>query len=211
MSVKYFAALSFEMFSSRRFGIPKIVVERVVHHHADERSARRSPDPFRSTLLHVVARECSAEKLVNSPDKLVEEHLRELVLLECGVKQQSLKVGIVFVVFERTESERLKHGAIVFTRDAVSRHLCRLKLATRACFVIEDRGIEFFLGREVPENHRLGNARRLCDLFSGSAAKAPIREKTYGNGEDLEAPLFARHSRAAVHAPSTVICLLKFC
>jgi hypothetical protein len=35
MSVKYLAALSFEMFTATR-GIPQIVVERVVHHHPDE-------------------------------------------------------------------------------------------------------------------------------------------------------------------------------
>ena len=60
----------------------------------------------------------ATQKLVNAPHKLVKEHLRELVFFERRVKQQTLKLRIVFVMFERAESERFKHSAVVFALDA---------------------------------------------------------------------------------------------
>ena len=66
--------------------------------------------------------------------------------------------------------------------------------------MIEDGGVKFFFGGEVPENHRLGNTRRLGNFLGGGAAKASIGEETDGHGEDLEPPLFSGHAGAASRA-----------
>ena len=67
--------------------IPKIIVERVVHHHADKRAHHdRRIDVDQRTFALSLA-EIGAEKFVNVTNKLVEKHLRQFVFLECRVKQ----------------------------------------------------------------------------------------------------------------------------
>jgi hypothetical protein len=77
----------------------------VVHHHADEAAHhdRRIDLDERSLALSVAY--VTAQKLVNVSHKLIEEHLRKLVLLECRVEQQTLKLRIVFVMVEGAECE----------------------------------------------------------------------------------------------------------
>ena len=192
MSVKYFAALFVRDVQQATFRVPKIVVERVVHHHADEATHddRRIHFDQRSFALSF-ANVC-AEKFINPTHKLVEEHLREFVFFECGVEQQPLKLRIVFVVVECAEGERLKDGAIVFALDAVGSHLRRLKLSARARFVIENRGVKLFLGGKVPEDHRLRNAGRLGDFFGGGAAKTSFGKEAYGHREESVAGALPR-------------------
>src|SRR6185503_10269990 len=137
------------------FRIPKIVVERMMHHHSDEAAHdnRRIHLDKRSLALSLT--DVAAKELVHTTHKLVEEHLRELVLLERGVEQQSLKLRIVLVMIQRTECQRLKNATIVFATDRVGRHLSRFKLASRARFVVENGGVKLLLGGEMPEDHRL--------------------------------------------------------
>src|SRR5688500_6040478 len=89
-------------------GIPKIVVERVVHHHPDEAAHddRRVDIDARAFALALAY--VAAEEFINAADKLIEEHLRELMLLERRMEQQSLKVGIVFVVGKSSQRERFE-------------------------------------------------------------------------------------------------------
>ena len=85
--------------------IPKIVVQRVVHHHADKAAHhdRRIDLDKRSVALAFT--NVAAEKVVNVPHDPIEEHLGELVFLERGIKQQPLKLRIMFVMVERAECE----------------------------------------------------------------------------------------------------------
>src|ERR1051325_5010613 len=116
------------------FRVPKIVVERVVHHHADETTNHDRGIHFDQGALALTLVNIAAEKFINSTNKLVEEHLRKLVLVEGGVEQQPLKVRVLFVVVECSESERLKDGPIVFALDGVGSHFLRLKLIARTRF-----------------------------------------------------------------------------
>ena len=166
--------------------IPKIVVKRVVHDHSDEATHddRRIDVDERAFALTLA--DVAAEEFVNAPHKLVEEHLRELVFFERRMQQQTLKIGIVFVVRESSEGERFENGAIVFAPDAFGGHFFRFKrFAAAARFVVENGGVEFLFGGEMAENHCLGNPRCVCNFFGGSAAKPPVGEETDGNREYL--------------------------
>ncbi len=163
------------------FRVPKIVVERVVHHHAYEAAHHDRGINFDEGTFALSLANVTSKKVVDATNKLVEEHLRQFMLFEGGVEQQPLKLRIVFVVIESAESERLKHGAIVFSLDAVGRHFCRLKPAARARFVIEDGGVEFFFGGEVSKDHGLGDARRLGDLLGRGPAKTSFGKEAYCN------------------------------
>src|SRR5215213_10313544 len=161
------------------FRVPKIVVERVVHHHADEAAHDDRGIDFDQRALALTLANVTAKKVINTTDKLLEEHLRQLVFFERRVEQQTLKLRIVFVMIERTESERLKDGAVVFPLDGLGSHFRRLKPAARARFVIEDRGVELFFGGEVSKDHGLGDARRLGDLLGRGPAKTSFGKEAY--------------------------------
>src|SRR6185369_17819369 len=84
----------------------------------------------------------ATQKLVNVAHDLIEEHLRELMLLERRVEQQPLKLRILFVMIQRAECERLEDSHVVFTLHRRRGRLCRIKPATGAGFVIENGGVE---------------------------------------------------------------------
>src|SRR5215208_1792650 len=83
--------------------IPEIVVERVVHHHADEAAHHDGRIDLDERSVPLSLADVPAQKLVNVSHKFIEEHLRELMLFECRVEQQALKLRIVFVMVERAE------------------------------------------------------------------------------------------------------------
>ncbi len=143
----------------------------MVHHHADEAADHdRRIDVYEHSVALSLTN-VAAQKLINVPHDLIEEHLRELVLLECRIEQQSLKLRILFVMLQCAECERLEDGAIVF---AVHRYCSRLrwiKPTTGAGFVIENGGVELLLGGEVTKHHRLGDSGCGGNLFCSSAAK----------------------------------------
>ena len=191
------------------FRVPKIVVERVVHHHADEATHDDRRIHFDQRSLALSLANVCAEKLINASNKLVEEHLRELVFLECRVKQQTLKLRIVLVVIQSAECERLKNGAIVFALDGrrqpsrpvqTSRPstLCDRESRRKALLSWRSAGRPW-LPKRLPPGRFLslsfrGNLSRKRDLrpLGGSEAGALLRP-------------YGRCSRA----PSTVICLLN--
>src|SRR6185369_7093988 len=135
--------------------VPKIVVERVVHDHADETPHHDRRIDFRKSPVTLPLADVAAQKLIDGTHILVEEHLCELVLFECRVKQQTLKLWILLVKVESRESERLEDGAVVFAIDRFRSQLSRVKAIVRASFVIDDGGVKLFLGGEVPEDHGL--------------------------------------------------------
>src|SRR5215208_2780241 len=67
------------------FRVPKIVVERVVQHHADEAANHDRGINFDQGTLALALANVAAKKVINSTHKLLEEHLRELVFFERGV------------------------------------------------------------------------------------------------------------------------------
>src|SRR5215212_11984591 len=69
------------------FRVPKIVVERVVHHHTDKTADHDRRIHFDQGALALSLVNVTAKKVVNSTNKLFEEHLRQLVLFKCGVEQ----------------------------------------------------------------------------------------------------------------------------
>jgi hypothetical protein len=166
--------------------IPQVVIKRMVHDHPDEaahddRGIDIDEGTFALALPYV-----TAEKLVDAPYELVEEHLRELVFLERRVQQQSLKLGVVFVVVEGAERERFENGAIVLLVDTFGGHLFRFEgFAAAARFVVENGGVEFFLGGEMAKNHRFGDAGRLGNFFGGGTAKPAVGEETNGDPKYL--------------------------
>src|SRR5215203_6823820 len=99
-------------------------------------------------------------------------------------------------MLESAERKRLENGAIVFALDAVGGHLRGFKLPAGASFVIEDGGIELYLGGEVPEDHCLRDACRLGNFPGRSAAETSLREEFYGYRKNLQTPLLTRHTRA---------------
>ena len=166
--------------------IPKIVVERVVHHHSDEATHNDRGVDVDEGAFTLALTNVASEKLVDPFDELIDEHLRELVFFERRVQQQTLKLRIVFVVVESAERERFEDGAIVLSLDAVGGHFFRFeRFAAAAGFVVENGGIEFLFSGEMAEDHRLGNPGRLCDFFSGSAAKPSVGEETNGHSKYL--------------------------
>jgi len=55
--------------------IPKIVVERVVHHHADKAAHHDRGIDFDKRSVALPFANVAAEKVVNVPHDLIEEHL----------------------------------------------------------------------------------------------------------------------------------------
>ena len=158
----------------------------MVHDHSDkathdDRRIDIDECAFTLTLPYVTAQE-----LVNSPHELIEEHLCELVFLERRVKEESLKLGIVFVVVESAERESFEDRAIVLAANAFGGHLFRFeRLASATRFVVENGGVKFFFGGEMAENHRLRDAGRLGNFFGGGAAKPAVGEETNGYSKYL--------------------------
>ena len=187
------------------FRIPERLVERVVHHHADETTHNDRRVDFQQRSFALSVAQVGSEKLVNLAHHTIKEHLREFVLLESGIKEQPLKLGIDVVMVERAESERLKHAAIVFARDRVSGYDCGIeRTAAGARLMIENGRVELFFGREVAKDHRFGNAGGLGNLFCGSTSETSVGKETYSDAEDLEAAFFAGHS-GAVWGKRTVV------
>jgi len=52
------------------------------------------------------------------------------------------------------QRQPLEHRAVVFPRDGFCYDLARLHLVVQTGFVIENRAVEFLLGREVLKEHR---------------------------------------------------------
>src|SRR6185369_5908678 len=127
----------------------------MVHHHSDEAAHDDRGIHLDERSLALSLADVAAKKLVHATHKFVEKHLRELVLLECGVEQQTLKVRIVFVVIQSAECQRLENAAVVFASDRIRSHLSRLKFPSRARLVVEDGGIKLLFGGEMAKYHRL--------------------------------------------------------
>src|SRR5258705_12958055 len=102
------------------------------------------------------------------------------------MKQQSLKLGIAFVVVERAKCQLLKNRPVIFLLQRVCNHLLRIHRVTRASLMVENCRIKFFLGSEMPEYHRFRNAGRLGDLAGSGAAKATLRKEADGDAKDLQ-------------------------
>jgi hypothetical protein len=60
--------------------------------------------------------------------------------------------------------------------------------------VIQDRGVEFILGREVAKYHRFGNARGLSNFFRGGAPKSFAGKQPNCYSQNLQFPVFGTHS-----------------
>lgn len=176
------------------FRVPKIVIQRVVHHHADEAADddRRIDLDERAVALPFA--QVGAEKLVNLQNKLVEEHLRQLVLFERRVEQQTLKLRIAVVVIERAERKRFKNATIVLALNRIRGDLGGFKRAAAfARLMIENRGVKLFFRGEMAKHHRLGDACCLRDFLGCGAAKASIGKEADGDSQDLVVAFFARH------------------
>src|SRR5919106_4559128 len=123
--------------------IPQVVVKRVVHNHPDEATHDDRRIDIDERAFALALPYVTAQELVNAPHELIEKHLREFVFLERRMEQESLKLGIVFVMVEGTERECLEHGAIVLLADTFGGHLFRFeRLAPAASFVVENGGVE---------------------------------------------------------------------
>ena len=64
------------------FGIPKVVVERVVHHHADERANDQGRINFDKGTVLLSLANVVTEELIELEDNLVEKHLCQFVFLQ---------------------------------------------------------------------------------------------------------------------------------
>jgi hypothetical protein len=166
--------------------IPQVVVKRMVHDHTDKAADDDRGIDIDKRTVALAPAYVVAQKLVNTQHELIEEHLRELVFFERRVQQQSLKLGIVFVVVECAAREGFENRAIVLLADAFGGHLFRFEgFAAAARFMVENSGVEFFLSGEMAKNHRLGDPGRLGYFFGGGAAKSAVGEETNGYAKYL--------------------------
>jgi hypothetical protein len=158
----------------------------MMHDHPDEGAHDNSGIDIDERTFALALAYVTAEELVDAPYELVEEHLRQFVFLERRVQQQSLKLGIVFVMVECAKREGLENGSIVLLADAFGCHLFRFEsFAAAARFMVENGGVKFFLGGEMAKNHRFGDAGRLGNFFGGGAAKPAVGEETNGDSKYL--------------------------
>lgn len=63
--------------------------------------------------------------------------------------------------------------------------------------MVKNGGVQFFLSREVTENHRLRDPGGLGDFLGSRPPKPLVGKKSYGDSQNLQSPLIARHSHAA--------------
>src|SRR5882724_12887379 len=110
----------------------------MVNDHADESAyydswIHRNHRAVALSLSNIVPKQ-----LVDSPHKLLKKHLRQLVSLESGVQQQTLKLGIAFVVLERAHRQSFKHRAVVFFLKRLSHHRLGIHRVARTRFMIEN-------------------------------------------------------------------------
>src|SRR2546426_12715482 len=112
------------------------------------------------------------------------------------MRQQSKELSIVLMVAHHAIGEAFKDGAVVYLSDGVVYQLTRIFQAAAAYFVIENGGIEIFLGGIVPEDHCFRDAGRFGNFFGGGAAKATVRKQPHRHAQNLQAPLSPGHPPA---------------
>src|SRR6185369_13406377 len=174
----------------------------MVHHHSNKRTNDNVWVHLDERSLFLSFPYVPSEKLVHAEHKLLEKHLRQLVFLKCRVQQETLEVGIVLVMLERSKCEPFKYGPIILASDCVGCHSGRLKLpASRKSFVIKDSGVEFFLGGEVSKHHCFGNACCLSNLLGCRAPKTSLGEQADCHLNNLVLAIFASHSSTAICSP----------
>ncbi|MDQ2937216.1 MAG: hypothetical protein M3R67_06880 [Acidobacteriota bacterium] len=115
------------------------------------------------------------------------------------MEKQPLKFRIALVVFESAKSQLFKDRSVIFLFERLGDHGFWIHCIAGTSLMVENCGIEFLLGGEMPEDHSLRNARRLGNFFGGGTAKTPLRKKTNRHPKDLEPPVFRGHSRSAGH------------
>src|ERR1043166_1229542 len=158
----------------------------MMNDHANERADDNCRIYIDQGPVALSLSDITAEQFVNAANKLLKKHFRQFMSLECGMKQEALKFRIAFVMLQRAQSQLLKNCAVVFFFQGLRNHLFGIHLVARTSFMIEDRRIEFLLGCEMPEHHRLGNTRRLGNFASGGTAKTSLRKECHRHLQDLK-------------------------
>ena len=101
------------------FAVPKVIVQRVMDHHADE----GAHDDRRLNLYHgtvtLPLAYVGAQKFVNPVHEFFPEHLCQLVILQRRMQQQSLELRIKLVLFQRIERQSLKDRAVILARQRI--------------------------------------------------------------------------------------------
>src|SRR5687767_547671 len=100
------------------------------------------------------------------------------------------------MMIHHADGETFEHGAVIFALDSVGHQLARILQAPGAGFMIEDGAVEILLGGKVAEDHSFRDSGRPGNFLGSSAAKALLREQTHGHQQELQPPLFARHTPA---------------
>ncbi len=125
-----------------------------MHDHADESAHDNFRFDVNKCPIALTLANVTAEKLVNPQNKLFPKHSRQLVLFQRRMQQQTLKLRIAFVLFQSMQRQPLENRAVVFPSDGFGDDLAGIHLVVQTGFVIENRAVEFLLGREVLKEHR---------------------------------------------------------
>ena len=153
----------------------------------------------------------ATEKFVNTQHKLFKKHLRQFVSFKGGMKQQSLKLRIVLVMIKCAESQRSKTARSSFSLSA-SATISSGFIVARARLMIENGGVEFLLGGEMPEDHRFRNAGSL-GISLVVVPRKPFREKRLTATRRIcsfRSSALMRVVAAAVSTAFLIICSCKW-
>ena len=109
------------------------------------------------------------------------------------------------MMLKRVQRESLKNREVILSFDGFSHHRAGIQAVVQTCFMIEDRAVELFLGREMTKDHGFRNAGRQSNLFRGGADKTSLRKQPHGHTQDLQPARIAGHARPVDAASSLIV------
>ena len=99
------------------------------------------------------------------------------------------------MLIERVKGEPFENSSVILSGNRVCDDLNRIHRVVQTSLVIQDRAVKFFLGREMPKDHRLRHAGGERNLSGRRAAKAALRKQPHREPQDLQPALSTRHAR----------------
>src|SRR5206468_1263399 len=92
--------------------------------------------------------------------------------------------GVARVPLQKCPEDGLEESLIIGTGGELI-DLLGTRIADLACLVLQDRRVEFLLRAEMPENDGFIHAGLRRQVACRGSAKAILRKKLHGRGEDL--------------------------
>src|SRR2546426_4638165 len=97
-----------------------------MNNHADEGTNNDCRIDLDHRTVALPVSNIATQRLINTPHELLKKHLRELVPLECGMKQQPLEFRIAFVMLECAECQSFENRAVILFLKRLGNHLLRI-------------------------------------------------------------------------------------